>query len=731
MRPGGRKHFSLTQKMPIGFFLTTRDHQHPEMKQADPLTTTPPDYLYWLASFPRSGNTWVRNIFFEVFGMESGTWDVNDKGRVHELDCFSKPMVKTHMLPSQLIHDSTDKKAIYLVRDGRDAMVSIAHHRSDIIAPGSDFIDNMRTAILAEKGSFFGGWSGNVERWLERADLVVRYEDLLADTQGTLEKIRLFLELPEADYEKLPRFEDMKQGMPRYGSRGAKFSAEERKAHSNRFFRRGKSGAWCDEMPQDLHDLFWSIHGDTMLKMGYRYDGEMESTLDPDLDWKVAQLMGQPLAAPSEKFKITIEANELFSHSSHGVNRHLAVLLKEFLHVQSNPDSRWDFQLFANGRVLPLIAAQDALENSFKDTSGGLPTCDPDRVAEKTGRQPSKGIFKLIEKGARRMKASLLINARLQPATGARQGLAPADHAATFVEGSGDNHVIHLTSPLHYAPFSKARSPIVVTLRQLPHQSSKVRLKDAEGTWNFALNKNATFITTSKAAGIEAARLAGDQMPPVSVIHEAPRRTRFHRKSNGDDRQSACKKYGIPGKTPFFFTYSSTDSANELKHTVRAFLKLVQKDPAANMLLVVGGAARSAGLDFQGFAGFNPDKVLLTGFIQDEDLPYLLSEALAFCHVSAVEKLDLSVLEALNCGTPVIHGNNPTLCGTVGDAGLPAPPSDSYELSLRMEKILTDEKLRLQLQKAALQRASRFSSRRMAKETLQCYLETLKRHHKP
>ena len=107
-------------------------------------------------------------------------------------------------MPSKLNEFDPNIPAVYLVRDGRDSVCSMAHHRSDLVSPGSDYVKNLRTAIIAAKGSFFGGWSRNAEDWLERADLVIRFEDLIRDPIGTVEKIRKVYALPKPVVENLP-----------------------------------------------------------------------------------------------------------------------------------------------------------------------------------------------------------------------------------------------------------------------------------------------------------------------------------------------------------------------------------------------------------------------------------------------------------------------------------------------------------------------------------------------
>jgi hypothetical protein len=52
--------------------------------------------------------------------------------------------------------------------------------------------------------AFFGGWSNNVTQWVEKADLVLRYEDLISDPQKVLERINTIYPLPAAHWDKLP-----------------------------------------------------------------------------------------------------------------------------------------------------------------------------------------------------------------------------------------------------------------------------------------------------------------------------------------------------------------------------------------------------------------------------------------------------------------------------------------------------------------------------------------------
>lgn len=212
----------------------------------------------WLASFPRYGNTFFRNILFYVYGVKSSSchWSTK-KSALKSFDRYD--VVKAHLLPDELVPGNPDIPAIYLVRDARDSLLSLAHHRSDIVLQVSDFSTNLYEATVAWQNSFFGGWSYNVNSWLESASGVIRFEDLIRDEKAVFKQVEQVIPLPKANWENLPSFKEMKFGNPRYHGQVLK-----------KFFRKGKSGSWKYEMSQEKLELFWHFHGDTMERLGYR-----------------------------------------------------------------------------------------------------------------------------------------------------------------------------------------------------------------------------------------------------------------------------------------------------------------------------------------------------------------------------------------------------------------------------------------------------------------------------
>jgi hypothetical protein len=233
--------------------------------------------IIWLASYPRSGNSYLRLVLSNVFGFDTHEmyeWpdahvaahriakrlsDTPDGVPRAEWDTWLEKrhaapepwFVKTHELAAAPF------PAIYLIRDGRDALVSHAHfvlHFDRRIPPAEQprlFPETLE--MLIESEDSFGGWSRHVRAWTARQapTAVMRFADLVGNPVATTRRALETLGCPIGAMhpDRLPAFRDLR-----------KIDAA--------FFRRGQVGAWRDEMPPALHARFWARHGDTMRRLG-------------------------------------------------------------------------------------------------------------------------------------------------------------------------------------------------------------------------------------------------------------------------------------------------------------------------------------------------------------------------------------------------------------------------------------------------------------------------------
>jgi hypothetical protein len=224
--------------------------------------------IVWLASYPRSGNTLLRTILRQAFGMPSysiydDTYDIGANPQVaalvgHEplgmpLDRLLEErsaapgpcLLKTHDAP----HPARDTDlAIYVVRDGRAAAVSYLHYLHNVMRRPRVTLEEV---ILGEHVRF-GHWSDHIRMWepdRRPRTLLVRYEDLIGTPPAAIRSIRDFTGFePVAEWR--TDFETMRRLDPR-------------------FFRAGSNERNIAHMAGDAEDLFWQVHGDTMTAMGY------------------------------------------------------------------------------------------------------------------------------------------------------------------------------------------------------------------------------------------------------------------------------------------------------------------------------------------------------------------------------------------------------------------------------------------------------------------------------
>jgi len=271
--------------------------------------------ILWLASYPRSGNTWVRALLHNLLRRPATAYDINRlqdftlidsqahwyrvfdprpceeltkeevaalRPRVHEAMTRAFPdtvLVKTH---NALVEDRGTPMislehtagAIYIVRNPLDVAVSYSHHfgvpLADAVAamnrPGNQSVANQPQFVYELHGS----WSENVRSWTATPSPglhVVRYEDLLHEPERVVAGIVAFLSLPVAPDQirravEFSSFAVLRQQEARHGFR-------ERSLKSAEFFRAGEAGQGQRLLPADLIESLVARHQEQMARFGY------------------------------------------------------------------------------------------------------------------------------------------------------------------------------------------------------------------------------------------------------------------------------------------------------------------------------------------------------------------------------------------------------------------------------------------------------------------------------
>ncbi|MCG8492263.1 MAG: sulfotransferase domain-containing protein [Sneathiellales bacterium] len=270
--------------------------------------------ILWLASYPKSGNTWVRMFLNSYFWGEEEKQNLNsldlstyggsskssyrevtsrnvdalDDKSIMELTPSAHAFIasrhshlvfaKTHNILSTyhdvpLITPSVTHGAVYILRNPLDMVLSVADHFGLSVDKAIDFIANPNGSTAPNETmvrQIFCSWPLNVQSWTEQAPFpvfVMRYEDMQEKPADSFSRLLGFLGT-KADPKKLNRalkqssFKALKN-MERKGG------FNEKSRHSRSFFRVGKTGQWKTKLTEEQVKKIVQTHRPLMEKFGY------------------------------------------------------------------------------------------------------------------------------------------------------------------------------------------------------------------------------------------------------------------------------------------------------------------------------------------------------------------------------------------------------------------------------------------------------------------------------
>ncbi len=270
--------------------------------------------IIWLASYPKSGNTWLRAFLHNFLRNPAEAYDLNkmdelslgDSGGIFYQKLLRKPVkemtdeevmilrprlqemytraspdnvfVKTHnalveYLGRPIIAMEHTAGAIYVVRNPLDVVISHADHYGLTIDQSIDVLNSENAKSNTGEHSVFElqcSWSRHVESWTarpHRALHVMRYEDMLLRPIETFSGLVRFLGLPDerdrlARAVELSSFKALRQQEDLHGFR-------ERSTAQQRFFREGRAGGWREKLTRAQVESLVAVHEVQMRRFGY------------------------------------------------------------------------------------------------------------------------------------------------------------------------------------------------------------------------------------------------------------------------------------------------------------------------------------------------------------------------------------------------------------------------------------------------------------------------------
>lgn len=165
---------------------------------------------------------------------------------------------------------------------------------------------------------------------------------------------------------------------------------------------------------------------------------------------------------------------------------------------------------------------------------------------------------------------------------------------------------------------------------------------------------------------------------------------------------------------PYILFVGAIHKRKNLQRLIVAFEQLKKETNLPHQLLIVGEPMWESqqieiGADLKEYVSF-------TGHLPLEDLATIMASADVFAFVSYFEGFGIPLVEAMQCGTPVLAGNLTALPEVGGDAALYCDPMNSDEIYEQLHLLITDENLREELKSRGLSRAKDFSWDKTARD---------------
>lgn len=251
--------------------------------------------IIWLASYPKSGNTWIRAILTSLLFSEDGVFNINYLEKIKQypvrkqFEGFTKnfnnikevmkywitsqdrinldneiKFFKTHNALCKIenypfTNDKNTLATIYIVRDPRNVITSIANYYNYSYEEAKKFIFNSSQGIVSRDNknisliTVLGSWSDHYVTWTKNNKnlLLIKYEDLISNTESEIIKIIKFItKYKKIDFDKrkiencikTTSFEELKklERLGQFKEKDQNITIKEK----TKFFNLGKENKW-------------------------------------------------------------------------------------------------------------------------------------------------------------------------------------------------------------------------------------------------------------------------------------------------------------------------------------------------------------------------------------------------------------------------------------------------------------------------------------------------------
>jgi glycosyltransferase involved in cell wall biosynthesis len=275
-------------------------------------------------------------------------------------------------------------------------------------------------------------------------------------------------------------------------------------------------------------------------------------------------------------------------------------------------------------------------------------------------------------------------------------------------------HVLPLGAPL------QRRTRSVVTIHDLgylhfPAAHTRAQRLQLRLSTLWSARAASHLIAISAATRDDLVRFTGISPTKVSVVHHGVS-PRFRPVEDRTQIAAVRARYGITEN--YVFYVGTIQPRKNLLRLIEAFAQALPDAPSGLQFVIAGKRGwLSEAIERRAAELGVAERVRFIGYADDDDLPALISGALAFVFPSLYEGFGMPVLEAMACGTPVLTSTTSSLPEVAGDAALLVPPDDTAAIAAGLRHLFAEGRLRTELRERGLRHAAQFTWERCAAQT--------------
>ncbi|BAY33761.1 group 1 glycosyl transferase [Nostoc carneum NIES-2107] len=279
-----------------------------------------------------------------------------------------------------------------------------------------------------------------------------------------------------------------------------------------------------------------------------------------------------------------------------------------------------------------------------------------------------------------------------------------------------------LHSPHYTAPIIKPCKSVVtfcdMTFQLIPEKHRPIQRIFFPLMMSWNAQHADKLIAISESTRQDAIRLLKIEANKIITIPLAANKN-FRVLPNSDIEQ-ICNRYNLKHKKYIYYV-GALEPRKNVPILIEAYAKIAA-DFIDIPLVIVGKKAWMYDEIFERVSSLGlQDRVHFLGHIPEPDLIGLYNGSRVFVYPSIYEGFGLPVLEAMQCGTPVVTTNISSMPEVAGDAAILIAPDDTQGLANALQQLLLDDNLVNQLSQQGLARATKFSWDICAEETRKVY----------